>query len=444
MKPCGLVADLRAFVAIPTVSAAPDRKKDMREGAHWLARRVWAAGFSDVQVVSAGGAPAVVGRWDVDERLPTLLLYGHYDVVPTGDLANWAGPPFLLREVDGRLAGRGTSDDKAFVLAQLEAVRRLAGASAVGRAPLNLRCLYEGEEEIGSRTLETLLVRGGRQLRAAAAVVCDTESAADDRVSITLSCRGGITTDVEVSGPSHDLHAGRFGGAVRQPAQVLAEIVGTIHDQWGRVQLPGFYDRVRPVRDALPDDRRILKAAGVNQGWGEPGFSAGARVAARPAVIITRLISGAPGTGVSHVIPATASAQLNVRLVADQDPGLAYRSIARHVDHHARAGGDIRARTKLLLSARPWEARSRHPAIRAAACAVRSTTGAAPAPLRSGGSIPALALLEDQKVVATSAVLGFAQAEDRAHGPNESVDPRRISLAAGTVFSLLERYATAP
>jgi acetylornithine deacetylase/succinyl-diaminopimelate desuccinylase-like protein len=435
----GLTGELHDFVAHETVSAGPGRGPALRDGARWLARRVQAAGFPDVRLIARGGAPVVVGRWDAGPGLPALLLYGHYDVQPAGDRESWSGPPFRLRTVAGRLVGRGASDDKGFVLAQLEGVRRAASRSPSGAPALNLRCLYEGEEEIGSATLPAVLAAHRGVMRADAAVVCDTESSGQGRPSLTVSCRGEITVDIDVRGPERDLHAGRFGGAVRAPAQVLAEIVASLHDTSGRVRLGRFYHSVRPVAGAVPDDRAVLAAAGVEVGWGEAGFGPGARVGTRPAVVVTRLAAGTTGRGPHHVLPATASGQLNIRIVADQDPQEVYRSVVRHVAHHA-AGGGVLARTTLLLAARPWAARTRHPAVRAAVASEGACAGVAPVRVRSGGSIPALAHLEDLGVVRTSAVLGFAQAQDRAHGPDESVDPRRLDLAASTVSDLLERY----
>ncbi len=435
-----LLADLGEFVAFPTVSSQPAGRPHLRLAARWLAGRARAAGFPDVEVVEAGGAPAVVGRWDADPAAPSLLLYGHYDVVPAGT-GRWQGPPFAVRRRGGRIYGRGVSDDKGFVLAQLAAVRRLAAASR-GRPPVNLRCLYEGEEEIGSPSLPYLLRAHGARLAADAAVVCDTEGAVHDRVSITVSCRGGVTIEIDVAGPARDLHAGRFGGAVRQPAQALAEIVATLQDRDGRVRLPGFYDQVVDLAGARPDSGRLLAAAGVRIGWGESGFTTAEQVAIRPAVVVTQLWAGAPGPGPRHVLPAAASGQVNIRLVPDQDPALVFRAVSRHVVRHAGRAGDLRARTRLLASGRPWQAQRQHPVIDAAAAGIEAVTGARPVFVRSGGSIPALSLLEDHGVVSTSAVIGLAQPRDRAHGPQESIDLRRLTRAGEIIFEVLRGYGT--
>jgi acetylornithine deacetylase/succinyl-diaminopimelate desuccinylase-like protein len=433
-----LVADLQEFVAFRTVSSQSAGRPHLLPAARWLAGRARAAGFPDVQVVEAGGAPAVVGRWNVDPAAPTLLLYGHYDVVPA-ETGQWEGSPFAVRRQGDRVYGRGVSDDKGFVLAQLTAVRRLATASR-GRPPVNLRCLYEGEEEIGSPSLPNLLRAYRSRLAADAAVVCDTEGAVHDRVSITVSCRGGVTIAIEVAGPARDLHAGRFGGAVRQPAQALTEIIASLQDRTGRVRLPGFYERVVDITGALPDSGRLLAAAGVQTGWGESGFTSAEQVAIRPAVVVTQLSAGAPGPGPRHVLPAGASGQVNIRLVPDQDPVVVFRAMSRHVARHARSAGDLRARTRLLASGRPWQAQRQHPVIEVAAAGIRSVTGTGPAFVRSGGSIPALSMLEDHGVVNTSAVIGLAQPRDRAHGPEESIDLRRLALASEIIFEVLSRY----
>ncbi len=410
----GLAHDLTRFVGFPTVSADPARQPALVACAKWLANRVGAAGFPDVRVVTRRGAPAVIGVWQVDPRLPTVLLYGHYDVQPADAGNSWNGDPFVLRSVGGRLIGRGASDDKGFVLAQLEAVRRASGGRPEPRPPVNLRCLYEGEEEIGSPTLPHLLIGQRDMLRADSALVCDTEATPAGRPSLTLSCRGGITVEIEVRGPARDLHAGRFGGAVHNPAQVLAETIAALHDELGRVRLNGFYDRVRPVRSENLDERPILAAAGVNEGWGEREYSPAERVALRPAAIVTQLGAGLGSPGPHHVIPSKATAQLDIRLVPDQDPGDVYRSVTEHVKGHASAG--IRATAHLWAVACPWHANLDKPAYLAAERAVRDVTGEPPVQVRSGGSIAALKQLEISDIAPAAVLLGFGDAADPLTG----------------------------
>jgi acetylornithine deacetylase/succinyl-diaminopimelate desuccinylase-like protein len=431
-----LVDDLARFVAYPSVSAEPTLRPALIACARWLAGRLSNIGFPDVQLVANGGAPAILGAWQVDPALPTVLLYGHYDVQPPGARHIWSGDPFVLRSVGDRLVGRGASDDKGFVLAQLEAVRRSSLARGRARPPVNLRCIYEGEEEIGSPSLPRVLARHRGWLQADTALICDTEGTVAGRPTLTLSCRGEITVEIDVYGPAGDLHAGRFGGAVHNPAQVLAEAIAALHDGRGRVQLDGFYDRVRPMHPENVDDRAILAAAGVSQSWGEGGYGPTERVTVRPAVVVTSLAAGPPGLGPRHVIPSKATAQVNIRLVADQDPARVYRSVVKHVKRHWSPGAW--ASTRLLLVAYPWRAQLQHPAVAAAESAVREVTGALPVRVRSGGSIPALSQLEIAGV-APSVVLGFGHAADRAHGPEESVAVRRLELAARTVSSFLAR-----
>jgi acetylornithine deacetylase/succinyl-diaminopimelate desuccinylase-like protein len=432
-----LADDLARFVAFATVSAEPGRRPALVACARWLSSRLSAVGFPEVEVLFEGGAPAVVGAWDVDPAVPTLLLYGHYDVQPAGPLDRWTADPFVLRSVGGRLVGRGASDDKGFVLAQLEAVRRACADSAQRRPPVNLRCLYEGEEEIGSPSLPHLLRRHRELLRSDATLICDTEGTPAGRPSLTLSCRGEITVNIEVGGPGRELHAGRFGGAIRNPAEVLAETISTLHDRHGRVRLNGFYNDIRPLHLETADDAAILTAAGVPEGWGEDGYGAAERVKIRPAAIVTQLAAGMPGSGPHHSIPSKASAQLNVRLVPDQDPGRVYRSVVGHVSRHR--GPATSTTTRLLAVARPWQARLDDPAFACAISAVRDVTGEVPAEVRSGGSIPALSELEGTGVSPPPVLLGFGNASDRAHGPEESVAISRLDLAARTMKRFLQR-----
>src|SRR5262249_8973588 len=201
-----------------------------------------------------------------------------------------------------------------------------------------------------------------------------------------------------------------------EPAEAVAEISATLQDRPGGVRLPGFYEKVVDLAGALPDSGRLLAAAGVHTGWGESGFTSAEQVAIRPAVVVTQLSAGAPGPGPRHVLPAAASGQVNIRLIPNQDPALVFRAMSRHVAGHAARAGDLRVRTRLLASGRPWQAQRQHPVIDVAAAGIRSVTGTGPVFVRSGGSIPALSLLEDHGVVNTSAVIGLAQPRDRAHG----------------------------
>jgi acetylornithine deacetylase/succinyl-diaminopimelate desuccinylase-like protein len=317
---------------------------------------------------------------------------------------------------------RGASDDKGPLFAHIKAIEALLARS--GRLQVNVKCLFEGEEEIGSPNLEALLRRYRDRLRADAAVVSDTRMLAPDRPAITTSLRGNLALELEVFGPRHDLHSGGFGGAVHNPVQVLCEFVSGLHDAHGHVALQGFYDRVRTAgdrerailrRQGLPD-QELLEDAGVTSGWGEAGYTLSERATIRPALTINGIRGGYQGPGSKGIIPAIAAVKLSFRLVADQDPD----EIGRLVRAHARVSlpPTVRHRIRILSRARPVTMQATHPVFRAARTAYKHGFGSQPVFLPSGGTIPVVSMIKE--VLGVPVVLmGFALPDDRMHGPNE-------------------------
>jgi acetylornithine deacetylase/succinyl-diaminopimelate desuccinylase-like protein len=441
------LADLERLVRFPSVSADPRHAADVRRCAGWLAGRLRRAGLDRVRVLAAGRHPFVYGEWCRLPGRPTVLVYGHYDVQPPGPAAAWRSPPFEPVRRGDRLYGRGASDDKGQLLAHVAAVE--AWLRSAGRLPVNLRCLLDGEEEIGSPSLAALLARNRRALAVDAAVVSDTRMVGPGRPAITYGLRGLLNLELEVAGPSGDLHAGTFGGAVHNPLQVLCELVARLHDARGRVAVPGFYDDVRPVGEherlalaaSAPVDAALLREAGVRRGWGERGFSAYERTTLRPALTVNGITGGYQGQGARSVIPARASAKLGIRLVPDQDPAAIERLVREHLARttpatvRARVRADARARATLLDPA--------HPAMDAAVAACLRGFGTRPAFLRSGGTIPAVRLFEELLGVPT-VLLGLAQPDDRAHAPNERFHLPTLWRGIETCIWLLHEIGARP
>jgi acetylornithine deacetylase/succinyl-diaminopimelate desuccinylase-like protein len=425
------VAELASFVGIPSVSGDPRHRADVRRAAGWLVSRLRAIG-PRARTLGPPDAPLVYGAWPGPPGAPTLLIYGHYDVVAPEPLEAWRTPPFEPVVREGFLHGRGSSDDKGPLLCQLAALR--AWASAGGGPPVSVRCLFEGQEESGSRALLALLRRPPPWLRADAVVVSDTRMLGPGRPTLIRGLRGSLAAELVVSGPPRDLHSGAFGGAVRNPAHVLCELVASLHDRDGQIAVPGFYARVRrpaaPPAGArgLPADRELLAQAGVAAGFGERGFSAYERTTLRPSLDVSGLVAGHTGAGVKSIVPAQARAKLTLRLVPGQRPVEIARLLRRHVIAHAPP--DVRVELTVGKAAPPWLGDPGDWASRAAARALRASFGRAPVALRSGGTIPVVEALA-RALHAPVVLMGFASPDDGMHAPGErfSLD----SMARGTL-----------
>jgi len=435
------LAELQRFVRFPSVSAQSAHAGDVKACAVWLAEHLQGIGMAGVQVIATPRHPIVSAEWNRAPGRPTVLIYGHYDVQPPDPLQEWTTPPFEPTVRGTHLYGRGACDDKGQLFAHVKALETFL--QMTGRLPVNVKCLFEGEEEIGSPSLKTFLERHARTLRADAAVMSDTRMLAPDRPALTYSLRGGLGLELEVTGPKQDLHSGTFGGAIHNPAQALSEILAGLHDARGRIAIPGFYDRVRVpgaderayLKKVGPPDAKILADAGAERGWGEPGWSLYERTTVRPALAVTGLTGGYQGEGSKAVIPARATAKLNIRLVPDQDPQEIDLLIRRHI---ARVTPPtVRTRITTHLGAKPALLDRHHPVMRAAARAYRRGFGAAPVYLRSGGSIPVVNLFQEILGIPT-ALMGFALPDSHIHAPNERFHLPTFERAITTCRAFLE------
>jgi acetylornithine deacetylase/succinyl-diaminopimelate desuccinylase-like protein len=433
--------ELRAFVRFPSISAQPRHAADVRACARWLAGHLRRIGLEHVRLIPTARHPIVYADWLHAPGRPTVLVYGHYDVQPVDPPSAWTAPPFGAVVRGGKLYGRGACDDKGQMFAHVKALE--AHLRARGRLPVNVKCLFEGEEELGSPSLIPFLSRNRRALAADVVVISDTAAAGPDRPAITYSLRGALGLELTVRGPRHDLHSGHYGGAVHNPLQALCEIVAGLHDRGGRVAIPGFYDRVRTLpaeerafmkRDA-PSDRAILHRAGAARGWGEPGYTLHERTTIRPALTVNGLTGGYQGPGGKAVIPAVASAKLSFRLVPDQEPGEIAALFRRHVARIAPPTVHCTVRT--ILTARPALVDLRHPAVRAAAAACASGFGTRPAFLRTGGTIPVAGAFQERLGV-PAILMGFAPPGANIHAPDEHFPLPTFFKAIATCARFLE------
>jgi acetylornithine deacetylase/succinyl-diaminopimelate desuccinylase-like protein len=416
------VRELQEFIRFPSVSATPQQANDVKQCAAWLAQHLRHIGLERVEVIPTLRHPLVYAEWQHAPSCPTVLIYGHYDVQPADPLHEWHSAPFEPTVRGHDLYGRGTCDDKGQMFAHVKALE--AYLHTAGRLPVNVKCLFEGEEEIGSPNLTTFLTRHRRQLVADVAVLSDMPILAPNRPAITYAMRGGLSVELELHGPRRDLHSGIFGGAVHNPLQALCALIARLHDTHGRVAIPGFYDRVRHwsaeertyMARVGPPDTQILRDAQVGHGWGECGYTLYERTTIRPALTVNGIGGGYQGVGNKSIIPARATAKLNFRLVPNQDPGEIERFFRQYIARLAPPTVRVTIRTQ--LAAKPALVDRHHPAMRAAVIAYRRGFGAMPVFLRSGGTIPVVNTLQEMLGIPT-VPMGFALPDDRMHAPNE-------------------------
>lgn len=416
------LGELKEFVRFPTVSAQPRHAADLQRCASWLAAHLRGIGLSRVNVVKTALHPLVYAESRREPGRQTVLIYGHYDVQPPDPLHEWRSPPFDPVVSGGNLYGRGACDDKGQMFAHVKAIE--AHLSEGRTLPVNVKCLFEGEEEIGSPNLARFLAENRDTLAAEVAIVSDMPMLGPGRPAITYSMRGGLSLELEVAGPERDLHSGIFGGAIHNPLQALCEIIAGLHGPDGRVTIPGYYDSVKSWRpderrymaEAGPDDRKILKDAGVSDGWGESRYSLYERTTIRPAITVNGFTGGYQGPGGKGVIPSRARAKLSIRLAPGQDPKEIERLFRLHVERLTPP--TVRCKIRATQGAKPALVSRRLSAMRAAALAYRKGFGASPVFLRSGGTIPVVNTFQELLGIPTI-LMGFALPDDGMHGPNE-------------------------
>jgi len=419
------LGELQEFLTIPSISTQPQHKADMKRAATWLRDKLLAAGFPRAEVVPTAGYPVVYAQWlAAAPTAPTVLIYGHYDVQPPEPLEEWRTPPFEPTIIGDDLFARGASDDKGQMYTYVKAIE--AFKETVGHPPINVKCIFEGEEEVGSPSLEPFIREHAGLLAADVAVASDTHILDKDRPSIVYAVRGLAFVEVEVTGPDHDLHSGIFGGAVHNPIHALSAMIARLHDENGRVAIPGFYDRVReldPEERAemarIPFDREVwLREAGVQTDWGEQGYTILERRTARPTLDVNGMWGGYIQDGTKTVLPSKAYAKISMRLVPDQKPAEIADLLAAYLT--AIAPPTVRVRVRSLHGGEGAIIRRDSPAMKAAFRAYTQSFGQEPIFVREGGSIPVVATF--QKVLGLETILmGFGLPDDRLHSPNEKL-----------------------
>ncbi|MCZ7649025.1 MAG: dipeptidase [Planctomycetota bacterium] len=418
--------DLIELVRIPSVSTDPGRAAEMKQAAEWCAAQLRGLGFRNAAVLPTARHPVVYAEHlAAGPGKPTILFYDHYDVQPPEPLDEWETPPFEPTVRGENLYARGASDSKGQLVAHLKAVEALV-KSGGGNLPVNLKYMLEGEEEIGSPSLPDFMARERERLKSDFCLNGDSGILGADRPGLCYALRGLAYFEIRLSGPARDLHSGLFGGAVHNPAEVLANLLAGMKDAQGRVTLPGFYEDVRELSAEeradlarVPQDEAWwLAGTGAPALWGEAGYTPTERATARPTLEVNGLLSGFTGTGSKTVLPSRAMAKLSMRLVADQDPAKVKVGLERYLKEHAPPS--VRWELLTHAAARPSIVERDSREARAAGQALEAAWGRKPIFFRQGGTIPAVAQIEETLGL-KSLLMGFGLPDDNLHAPNEKV-----------------------
>ena len=434
--------ELFGLIRIPSISSESARKDDMLKAAGYWQKTLLSAGATRAEIIPTAGNPVVYGEKTIDPAKPTVLVYGHYDVMPVDPVDLWNSPPFEPEIRDGKIYARGADDDKGQAFMQAKAFEYLVNTDTL---PCNVKFMIEGEEEIGSPNLGKFCEDHKEMLKADIILVSDTSMIAPDIPSITTGLRGLSYMEVEVTGPNRDLHSGLFGGAVANPANVLAKMIASLKDDKERITIPGFYDDVLEIS---PEERKKMgmapfnldeykKALDVDEVFGEEGYTTMERTGIRPALDVNGIWGGYTGEGAKTVIPSKAYAKISMRLVPNQD----HVKISQLFEAHFKAIAPpyVKVKVKALHGGQGYVSPTDMPAYRAAEKAFEKAYGKMPVPVRSGGSIPIISTFES-KLGIKSILMGFGLESDAIHSPNENYPLQQFFKGIETIVYFYHYY----
>ncbi len=413
--------ELIELLKIPSVSADSAFREDTLRAAEFVKESLLKAGVDSAEVVSTKGWPIVYGEKIIDPALPTILVYGHYDVQPATPYELWITPPFEPDIRDGKIWARGACDDKGQMFMHVKAFEAMVQS---GTLTCNVKFMIEGEEEVGSPNLGPFCIENREKLKADVVLISDTAMIANDTPSIDVGLRGLSYVEVEVTGPNRDLHSGVYGGAVANPINILAKMIASLHDENNHITVEGFYDNVLEVsqedRDALAktpfDLEAFKKDLGIEEVWGESGYSTMERTGIRPTLDVNGIWGGYTGEGAKTVLPSTAHAKISMRLVPNQTGEEITEKFTNHFKKIAPEGVSIKVTPH--HGGNPVLTPTDSLEFRAASRAMETTFGKKPVPTRGGGSIPIVALFE-KELGLKSVLFGFGLDSDALHSPNE-------------------------
>jgi len=422
----GYIEEFLEFLSIPSVSALPEHKDDIWKAAEWLKERMTRAGIEDTQVVPTKGHPVVFGRADAQntgkEKVPTVLIYGHYDTQPPDPLNEWESPPFEPEIRDGKIFARGAADDKGGVFPAIVAAEEAIKSKSL---PVNLKFLFEGEEEIGSPSLKEFLRERKDLLKSDIVISVDGGMYSRDIPSLTTGCRGLAAIQINVKGPKSDVHSGGHGGAINNPINALAQIVAGMKDPDGRIFVEGFYDDVvlpsaeeRKAFGEIPFDQEAYKdRVDVPELFGEPEYSLIERMWIRPTLDANGIWGGFQGEGIKTIIPARASCKITCRLVPNQEPEKICKLLEAHVKKHAPKGVTVDV-TIFPGNSRPYVIPENHPALSVLSRVLEKLFGKKPVTVRLGGTLPIARTFLDT-IGTYLFFFAMSSPDENAHGPNE-------------------------
>jgi acetylornithine deacetylase/succinyl-diaminopimelate desuccinylase-like protein len=440
--------ELLELLRIPSLSGDPAHRDDIRTAAEWLGAHLHALGLESARVMPTAGHPVVYAEWlgaGVDK--PTMLVYGHYDVVPAAMEDGWDTPPFEPVEKDGKIYARGATDDKGQLFIHIKALESYLETS--GATPVNVKFLLEGEEEISSPNLTPFIKENQDLLRADVCVISDSSMRIIEEPAITHSLRGMTYIEVEVLGPKEDLHSGFWGGATHNPALALVELLSKLYNPDNTIAVPGFYDDVvsltaderEMIAKVTLTEEQFKAATGVSATWGDDQFTIRERVAARPTLDINGLWSGYSGPGPKTIIPAKAGAKLSSRLVGNQDPDKIFQLLKNYIE--SITPPTVKVNVSLLTTGKPALIPFDLPEMQAASRAYEKGWGHKPVFTRGGGSIPVVADLYDLMRIPV-VMMGYGLDTDGLHSPNEHYSIEMFHRGIETAIVYLEELAQLP
>lgn len=443
--------ELFDLLRIPSISADPAYKGDVLKTAEFVKDKMIAAGADNVEVCPTEGYPIVYGEKLIDPSLPTVLVYGHYDVQPAVPLELWHTPPFeptikkTENHPDGAIFARGSADDKGQFYMHVKAFELMMKTNQL---PCNVKFMIEGEEEVGSANLGKFCIANKEKLKADVVLISDTSMIANDVPSIDVGLRGLSYVEVEVTGPNRDLHSGVYGGAVANPINMLAKMIASMHDENNHITIPGFYDDVaelsaaerKELNEAPFDLEAYKKDLEINDVWGEKGYTVLERTGIRPTLDVNGIWGGYTGEGSKTVLPSKAFAKISMRLVPNQGTDKITALFKKHFESIAPAGTVVEVRPHHGGEAAVTPTDSK--AYLAAAAAMETTFGKKPIPTRGGGSIPIVALFE-KELGLKSVLMGFGLDSDALHSPNEHYGIFNYLKGIETIPYFFENYAKA-
>jgi acetylornithine deacetylase/succinyl-diaminopimelate desuccinylase-like protein len=434
--------ELKALLRIPSISTLPENKDDCRKAAETLKAELTRIGLQHARLIETVSHPLVYADWLQASGKPTVLIYGHYDVQPVDPLDEWLSPPFEPVERNGNLYARGSADDKGQIWAQIKALESLMAAN--GALPINVRVIFEGDEEVGGEGIEALVASKPADLKADFALVSDTELFAPGLPTLCVGLRGMIYTELEVRGAKNDLHSGMYGGAAPNPFVSIAQILAKLKDENGHILIPGFYDDIIPPSpeelaawQSLPFDEEQYRIheVGSSKLVGEAGYSVMERTWARPSLDVHGIPGGFTGAGAKTVIPAKAVAKVSMRLVPGMTPAKAFDLYKKYVEKIAPAGVEVEVR--LINAGDPCLIPVNNRFIKAATLALKEVWGRDTVFIRSGGSIPIVGDF-DRHLGQPSVMMGFGLPDDNIHAPNEKFHLKNYELGIESLIRFLE------